>query len=107
MNDCSTAMPTANDMLSDFVGLPEEMTAAYIPKDLSQLAEYWVLTVQLTLLLGETLAMSYQPFGPTSTIQQVEALEQKILHFQIPENQEVGQSSLGTFYLYHLQLHYQ
>ncbi|KAJ5458277.1 hypothetical protein N7475_009665 [Penicillium sp. IBT 31633x] len=107
MNDCNTAMPTADDMLSDFIGLPEDMTAAYIPKNLSQLAEYWVLTVQLTLLLGETLTMSYQPFGPTSTIQQVEALEHKIIHFQIPENQEVGQSSLGTFYLYHLQLHYQ
>lgn len=107
INDCNTAMPSADDMLSDFVGLPETLAAAYIPKDLPQLADYWVLTVQLTQLLGDTLTLSYQPFGTPPCFQLVEALEQRILRFQLPESQEEGQSSLATFYLYHLQLHYQ
>ncbi|KAJ6139441.1 hypothetical protein N7471_005927 [Penicillium samsonianum] len=107
MNDCNTVPPTADDMLSDFVGLPESVTAAYVPKDLPQLAEYWVTMIQLTQLLGDTLTLCYQPFGTSPSFQQVEALERKILRFQLPENQETGQSPLATFYLYHLQLHYQ
>ncbi|KAJ5782825.1 Transcription factor [Penicillium paradoxum] len=107
INDCNTAMPSADDMLGDFTGLPESIVAAYIPKDLPQLAEYWVMTIQLTQLLGDTLTLSYQPFGAPSSLQKVEALENRILQFQLPESQEAGQSPLATFYLYHLQLHYQ
>ncbi|KAJ5423810.1 Transcription factor, partial [Penicillium cf. griseofulvum] len=107
MNDCNTVPPSADDMLSDFTGLPESISAAYVPKDLPQLAEYWVTIIQLTQLLGDTLTLCYQPFGTSSSFQQVEALEQKILRFQLPEHQETGQSPLATFYLYHLQLHYQ
>lgn len=107
MNDCNTIPPSAGDMLSDFAGLPESISAAYVPKDLAQLADYWVILIQLTQLLGDTLTLCYQPFGASSSIEQVEALEQKILHFPLPENQGTGQSPLATFYLYHLQLHYQ
>ncbi|KAJ5178047.1 Transcription factor [Penicillium coprophilum] len=107
INDCNTVQPSANDMLNDFAELPESITAAYVPKDLPQLAEYWVMIIQLTQLLGESLTLCYQPFGNTSSFQQVEALEQKVLRFQLPEYQETGQSPLATFYLYHLQLHYQ
>jgi hypothetical protein len=107
MNDCNTMMPSADDMLSDFVDLPESMSAAYIPKELPQLADYWVTMIQLTQLLGDTLTLSYQPFGPSPSIQQVEDLERKILLFRLPENQDTASSPLATFYLYHLQLHYQ
>lgn len=107
MNDCNTIPPSADDMLSDFAGLPESISAAYVPKDLPQLADYWVTLIQLTQLLGDTLTLCYQPFGASSSIEQVEALEQKILHFSLPENRGTGQSPLATFYLYHLQLHYQ
>lgn len=107
MNDCNTVPPSADDMLGDLVGLPESISAIYIPKDLPQLADYWVTMIQLTQLLGETLTLCYQPFGASSSFQQVEALEQKILRFRIPEDQETRQSPLATFSLYHLQLHYQ
>jgi hypothetical protein len=106
-NDCNTAMPSADDMLSDFTALPEPISAAYIPKDLSQLADYWVTMIELTQLLGDTLTLSYQPFGPPSSFQQVEGLEQEIMRFRLPENKGVAKSPLATFYLYHLQLHYQ
>lgn len=107
MNDCNTMMPSADDMLSDFVHLPESMSAAYIPRELPQLADYWVTMIQLTQLLGDILTLSYQPFGPSPSFRQVEDLERKILSFQLPENQDTASSPLATFYLYHLQLHYQ
>jgi hypothetical protein len=107
MNDCNTMMPSADDMLSDFVELPESMSAAYIPKDLPQLADYWVTMIQLTQLLGEALTLSYQPFGPSPSFQQVEELERKVLLFQLPENHDTVSNPLSTFYLHHLQLHYQ
>ncbi|KAJ5742768.1 uncharacterized protein N7511_011169 [Penicillium nucicola] len=105
MNDCNTIMPSADDMLSDFADFPE--TAAYIPRDLPQLADHWVTMIQLTRLLGDVLTMSYQPFGPSPSFQQVEDLERRIQLFQLPKNQETVSSSLATFYLYHLELHYQ
>ncbi|KAF1812114.1 hypothetical protein P152DRAFT_466895 [Eremomyces bilateralis CBS 781.70] len=98
VNDCNTVMPSADDMLSDFSGLPESISAAYIPKDLPQLAEYWVTMIQLTQLLGDTLTLSYQPFGTSSSFQQVETLEQSILRFQLPKNQDTGQTFIITFY---------
>lgn len=105
LNDCNTDMPSADDMLSDLAELPASTTSAYIPDDLPQLAEYWVVMIRLSRLLGDTLVLSYQPFGPSPSIQQVEALEKDILRFQIPESS--NQSRLATFYLHHLQLHYQ
>lgn len=106
LNDCNTDMPSVDDMLSDLAGLPESITEAYMPKDLPQLADYWVTMIRLSRLLGDTLALSYQPFGASPSLQQVEALEQEILRFQLPGNSS-DQSRLATFYLYHLQLHYQ
>jgi hypothetical protein len=105
MNDCNTMMPSPDDMLSDFVELPE--AAAYTPRELPLLAEYWVTMIQLTQLLGDTLTLSYQPFGPRPSFQQVEDLERKILSFRLPENQETVSNPHAIFYLYHLHLHYQ
>ncbi|CAG8222678.1 unnamed protein product [Penicillium salamii] len=107
MNDCNTMMPSAADMLSDFTELPESMSDAYIPKDLPQLAQYWVTMIQLTQLLGDTLTLCYQPFGPSPSFQQVESLEREISTFQLPESKDTVSSPVVTFYLYHLQLHYQ
>jgi hypothetical protein len=98
-------MPSPDDMLSDFVELPE--AAAYTPRELPLLAEYWVTMIQLTQLLGDTLTLSYQPFGPRPSFQQVEDLERKILSFRLPENQETVSNPHAIFYLYHLHLHYQ
>jgi hypothetical protein len=51
--------------------------------------------------------LSYQPFGPSPSFQQVEELERKIMLFQLPTNHNTGSSPFATFYLYHLELHYQ
>ncbi|KAK2774716.1 hypothetical protein FQN53_003523 [Emmonsiellopsis sp. PD_33] len=106
LEDCDMAMPVAADMLSDVARLPESTSAAYIPSELPQLAEYWVLLIQLSKLLGEVLALSYRP-SSSPTLQQVEALEAEILLFRIPPIYGTHQTKVTAFSLYHLQLHYQ
>ncbi|PGH18784.1 hypothetical protein AJ79_00197 [Helicocarpus griseus UAMH5409] len=100
-------MPVAADMLNDAAELPEQTAMEYIPSDLPQLAEYWVMLIRLSKLLGDVLLLSYRPSGPLPTLQQVEALEAEIMLSRIPDIYRPHQSRLGTFYQYHLQLHYQ
>ncbi|KAB8218256.1 C6 transcription factor [Aspergillus novoparasiticus] len=107
MRDCDTVMPSSIDMLSDMTGLPEAVASAYIPTDLSRLADCWVTMIHLSKLLGDVLSLSYRPFGPYPSLHQVEATEAEILLFQFPDNPGADRSRLATFYMYHLQLHYQ
>lgn len=107
LNDCDTPMPTAADVLDDTSSISQVTSTAYLPSDFAQLAEYWVMLVYLSKLLGATLTMNYQLLGPTPTLHQVEALENEILQCKVPEQYEPGLSRLAIFYMYHLQLHYQ
>lgn len=100
-------MVSASDVLSDLIQMPASIANGYIPNDMPQLAEYWVLLIQLSKLLGDVLTLCYQPFGPSPTLHQIETLETEILQLQIPERCGIEQSRLASFYLYHLQLHYQ
>ncbi|QMW42179.1 hypothetical protein G4B11_005503 [Aspergillus flavus] len=107
LRDCDTVMPSSVDMLSDMTGLPEAVASAYIPTDLPRLADCWVTMIHLSKLLGDVLSLSYRPLGPHPSLQQVEATETEILLFQFPDNSDADRSRLATFYMYHLQLHYQ
>ncbi|KAJ5168039.1 uncharacterized protein N7482_003633 [Penicillium canariense] len=107
LDDCDQPMPTAADLLSDVAELPASITSAYIPSDFPQLAEYWVILIKLSKLLGEILALSYKPLGSNPTIQQFDSLKTDLLQFRIPSRPGHEQSRLAAFYLYHLQLHYQ
>jgi hypothetical protein len=100
-------MVSAADVLSDLTQIPASIANGYIPDDLPQLADYWIILIRLSKLLGDVLALCYQPFGPSPRLQQIEALEAKILQFKIPDRCDSEQSRLASFYLYHLQLHYQ
>ncbi|PTB42669.1 hypothetical protein M441DRAFT_137092 [Trichoderma asperellum CBS 433.97] len=106
LNDCNMPMASAVDVVSDLSQIPPSVAKGYIPDDLPQLAEYWVILIQLNKLLGDVLTLCYQPFGPSPMLQQIQSLEAKILQFHIPENHGNEQSRLSSFYLYHLQLNY-
>ncbi|CAG8296202.1 unnamed protein product [Penicillium nalgiovense] len=102
LDDCDQPMPSAAD-------LPASITSAYIPNDLPQLADYWLVLIKLSKLLGEVLALNFKPLGACPTFQQFDSLKTDLLRFRIPGRPGPGheQSRLAAFYLYHLQLHYQ
>lgn len=106
LNDCNMPMASAVDVVSDLSQIPPSVAKGYIPDNLPQLAEYWVLLIQLNKLLGDVLTLCYQPFGPSPTLQQIQSLEADILQFHIPERHGNEQNRLTSFYLYHLQLNY-
>jgi hypothetical protein len=107
LNDCDTVMPSSVDMLSDLTGLPEPIANVYLPPNLPRLADCWVTMIHLSKLLGDALTLSYQPFGPQPSLQQVEAVEAEVKAFRFSDHHGTGQSHLTAFYLYHLQLQYQ
>ncbi|KAF4771948.1 hypothetical protein HAV15_011122 [Penicillium sp. str.  len=107
LDDCDLPMPSAADLLGDVAEIPASITSAYFPNDLPQLANYWVILIKLSKLLGEILALSYKPLGASPTLQQFDLLKTELLQFRIPDRPGHGQSRLAAFYLYHLQLHYQ
>ncbi|RFU24442.1 hypothetical protein B7463_g11893, partial [Scytalidium lignicola] len=107
LNDCDTPMPSDADILNELAELPESLANEYIPSDSPELAKYWITLIQLSTVLGEVLISSYQLFGPSRSIDQVKALEAKVLQFHIPDECRPDQSNFAKFYLYHVQLHYQ
>jgi hypothetical protein len=107
LSSSDTPSPSLTDLVCDLYGMPRPIANAYIPDDFAQLAEDWIILMQVTKLLGDTLTLCYQPFGPTPTLQQVEALEADFFRLRLPEQRRGAQSRLATFSLYHLQLHYQ
>lgn len=107
LDDCDQPMPSAADLLGDVAELPASITSAYIPNDLPQLADYWIVLIKLSKLLGEIIALSYKPSGASPTLEQFDSLKTNLLEFRIPGRPGHEQSRLAAFYLYHLQLHYQ
>ncbi|KZN87824.1 Cutinase transcription factor 1 beta [Penicillium chrysogenum] len=47
LDDCDLPMPSAADLLGDVAEIPASITSAYIPSDLPQLANYWVILIKL------------------------------------------------------------
>lgn len=107
LNSCNTPLPSLDDLICDLYNMPRAVANTYIPDDSSQLAEDWIILMQLTKLLGDTLTLCYQPFGSSPTLQQIEALEANFFRLRLPVRSGVGQSRLAAFSLYHLKLHYQ
>ncbi|EHK50239.1 hypothetical protein TRIATDRAFT_289040 [Trichoderma atroviride IMI 206040] len=107
LDESDTPDPLVSDMAADLEGIPESTTSAFLPRDLPQLAEYWVQLIHMTKLLGKTLTTCYQLRRPRPTISKIDALEAEILQFALPDYPDPTLSPLATFYYYHLQLHYQ
>lgn len=107
LNDCDMPMPSAMDLLSDVDGISPSVAAVFIPPDLPQMAQHWVTLVEMSKLLGSVLKLNYQTLRSVPTLSQVEALEAEISLCRLPDQPEPGLSRPATFYVYHLQLHYQ
>jgi hypothetical protein len=62
-------MPSAEDVVSTQAGLDYSVKAKYIPPDLLQLAERWIILLRLSKILGVILSKNYRPSGlmPTAT----------------------------------------
>jgi hypothetical protein len=107
LDDCTVAMPVAADLLTDIADMPGALATAYIPEDYSQLAEDWVLLMQISKLLGEVLALNFRPNAPRPSVGQVQALESAILACPVDRGGQFRQSSSTIFSWCHIQLHYQ
>ncbi|PKX97276.1 Zn(II)2Cys6 transcription factor [Aspergillus novofumigatus IBT 16806] len=105
--DCDLPMPSTADVLSDLSEVSPSVASLFIPEDLAQLSEYWILLLRLSKILGDALTLSYQPKRPNPTIEQVEAIEAELLTLEIPHDCGTEQSEWARFAVYHLQLHYQ
>ncbi|KAH6608359.1 hypothetical protein Trco_001705 [Trichoderma cornu-damae] len=107
LDDSDTPDPLVTDMAADLEGIPESISAAYLPRDLPQLAEKWIQLIHMAKLLGKILTQCYQLRRPKPTIAQIDSLESEILRFGLADHPDPMLSRLATFYHYHLQLHYQ
>lgn len=106
LDDCDVAMPSVVDICHDFKNIPESLYSTFIPDDLPVLAEYWIMLLQLSRLLGSVLTLSYKTVRPKPSREQIEALEAEILRNKPPEKCP-NWNGPTRFYLHHLQLHYE
>ncbi|OJJ84168.1 Zn(II)2Cys6 transcription factor [Aspergillus glaucus CBS 516.65] len=109
LNDCDMPMARAEDLLSDLEGVGRETKEAFLPGDLEKMAEFWVMLVEMSKVLGKVLKLNYQALRGRPGLGEVEALEAQILSCQCPgvDGGGGGLSREAVFYVYHLQLHYQ
>lgn len=106
LDDCDVAMPLVADILYDFENDPQSLFSAFIPDELPVLAEYWIMLIQLSRLIGSVLTLSYKTKRPKPSREQIETLEAEISRHKPPEQCPSGNHA-SRFYLYHLQLHYE
>ncbi|PYI32697.1 hypothetical protein BP00DRAFT_340861 [Aspergillus indologenus CBS 114.80] len=107
LDDCDVAMPLVGDLLYDLNHVPESLLSAFIPDEVSLLAEYWIHLIGMSRLLGAVLSMSYKTARPKPSREQVEALETEISCHKPPGQAAADWNGPTRFYLHHLQLHYQ
>jgi hypothetical protein len=105
--DCTVVMPVASDLLVDIADMPGALAATYVPEDWSQLAQDWVLLMQVSKLLGEVLALSFRPNARKQLFGEMKALEAAILACPVERGGESRKSSSTVFSWCHIQLHYQ
>lgn len=107
LDDCDMPMPVTADLLSELDSIPEAISVPYIPQELSKLAEFWIVLIELSQFLGKVLALKNQPLKSKSSISQINALEAQITQCRLPDQDEHDQTPLAKFYAHHVHLHYQ
>ncbi|KAB8218902.1 fungal-specific transcription factor domain-containing protein [Aspergillus novoparasiticus] len=107
LDDCDIRMPLAGDLLFDTLKPDGSPIASYLPGDMNRLAEYWVMLMELSCLLGNTLALNRRPARLKASIDEVEGLERRLLQSRLPDQYEVGLTRVARFYSHHVHLHYQ
>jgi hypothetical protein len=74
---------------------------------MNKLAEYWIMLIELTCLLGNTLTLNRRPAGLKASLDEIEGLERRLLQSRLPDQYEVGLTRIARFYSHHVHLHYQ
>jgi hypothetical protein len=105
---CDVPMASAEDVLSTQTELDYSVKAKYVPSDLLELVQRWIILLRLSTVLGVILSKNYRPSGLMPTASWVKATEREASDFMagfldLPTNS----SKLITFYNHHLRLHYE
>jgi hypothetical protein len=105
---CNVPMASAEDVLSTQTKLDYSVKAKYVPSDLLELVQRWIILLRLSTILGVILSKNYRPSGLMPTASWVKATEREASDFMagfldLPTNS----SKLITFYNHHLRLHYE
>ncbi|GAB1200948.1 hypothetical protein APSETT444_010329 [Aspergillus pseudonomiae] len=100
-------MSVPADLLSELDSIPEATAVSYIPQEFRKLAEFWVILIELSKLLGKVLVLKSQSVKSKPSINQTNALEAQITRCRLPGQDEHGLTPLAKFYAHHIQLHYQ
>ncbi len=108
MRDCDNPMPSAADMVVDFNKLQETVEARYLPREFPKIAEYWILMLKLSSILGTILTLNYTPIENKTTVREIEACEGKLEEVFDASN-TLGQngSHIILFQMSQLQLFYE
>ncbi|KAJ5923335.1 fungal-specific transcription factor domain-containing protein [Penicillium verhagenii] len=107
LDDCDVRIPLAADLLCDTLKSDGSTVAPYLPCDMNRLAEYWVMLIELSCLLGNVLVMYRRPAVLRASLAEVEGLEGRLLRSKLPDQYEVGLTRIAKFYAHHVHLHYQ
>lgn len=107
LDDCDIHMPVAGDILFDILKSDGSTIAPYIPSDMNKLAEYWVMLIELSCLMGSVLAINRRPAGLKASLGEVEGLERRLLQSRLPDQYEASLTRIARFYSHHIHLHYQ
>jgi hypothetical protein len=105
---CDVPMASAEDVLSTQGVLDPSVKAKYIPSDLLQLAQRWIVLLRLSKILGAILSKNYRPSGLMPSASWVKATEREASEC-IADFLDLSSNSskLTTFYNHHLRLHYE
>ena len=100
-------MSVPADLLSELDSIPRAISASYIPQEFPKLAEFWIILIELSQLLGKVLVLKNQPVKSKSSMGEINALEAQIMRCRLPDQDEHGLTHLAKFYAHHVHLHYQ
>lgn len=105
--DCDIPYPTAEDLVSDSNLMPLSIRCKYLPPDFRQLAEHWVVLLQMSEMLGPILSENYSPSGPVPSHTWIETTEQNLVRCvaHISQQPAADASPSLCFYSHHLRLH--
>ncbi|KAI0809850.1 fungal-specific transcription factor domain-containing protein [Xylaria sp. FL0064] len=105
--DCNTPLPSSEDLTNDFSDLSSQIRSMHMPPDFGQLAEYWVVLLQLSKVLGTILSENYNATGLLPSRVWVETAEQELIRCMGQARVPPEDSSPSLlFYSYHLRLHF-
>jgi hypothetical protein len=100
-------MPLVDDLLFDIQKPDGSTVASYLPNNMKISAEYWVMLIDLSCLLGDILTMNRRPGGLKASQDEVEGLERRLLKSKLPDQYEGGLAPIASFYSNHVHLHYE